>query len=386
MNEIEFSDQYSAIVDWLVKDGPRCNAVTDLLERFCLRVREAGIPLDRATVGVPLLHPIAQSSFVAWNTGEGASQRWFVWSPKNLEDLRASPIYVIYTEGTDVVIDLKDEADRARFPVGADLWEDGFCEYHAIALTFSDSSNKVFTAATKNENGFSDTQVASLRSLLPAFTLVFEGFVARKTAETLMETYVGQRAGLQVLDGQISRGDGSDIEAVIWFSDLRRFTELAAKLPENEMMDLLNRYFTTVTETIEENGGEVLKYIGDAVLAIFPVEEGIAKAVEKAEHAAITAINTHAAQKVDYEFGIGLHPGKVFYGNIGGGSRLDFTVIGAAVNLASRIEGLCGRLGEKLLVSEVFANHSNRSWKSTGAHELKGVAEPVEVFAIPNME
>jgi adenylate cyclase len=294
--------------------------------------------------------------------------------------MRASPIFPLYTDGRSTQIMLADEAARSRYPIGADLWAEGYTQYDALALRFSDDTFKALTVATRNEGGFGDSLVL-VEETLAALALVFEGFVARNTAQTLMETYVGKRAGLRVLDGEIARGDGSHIKAVIWFSDLRDFTRLSQAMDETQLLSILNGYFALVTNAIEENHGEVLKFIGDAMLAIFPHEGEVELAVARAEAAAFDALDKHRESEVSaVSFGIGLHPGEVFYGNIGGGTRLDFTVIGEAVNIASRITGLAGMLNEKLLVSEVLAGHSKRDWMSVGSHELKGVAEPMQVF------
>lgn len=375
------SDATAKIRQWLTYDGPRCSSLADMIEGFCHKLRSAGIPIERASVGAPLLHPVAQSSFVGWDLENGARQRWFVWTPDNLQDLHASPIYPIYTKGEDVHVDLTVPADRKRFPIGEELWQEGFTHYHAITLKFSDDSNKVFTAATRQTGGFSDKELGKLRSLLPLMTLVLEGFIARNTAQTLMETYVGKRAGLRVLDGQISRGDGANIDAVIWFSDLRGFTRLAQQGSAAETLELLNQYLMLVSEVIEANGGEILKFIGDAVLAIFPHGDDVSAAIAQAEAAAFSALTLHEDGEGRFEFGIALHTGSVFYGNIGGGTRLDFTVIGSAVNMASRIEGLCSQLDEPLLVSEGFAKLSARQWQTTGQHKLKGVDQLQAVFA-----
>ena len=370
----------TSIADWLISEGPICGSLAEMVEGFCRKLREAGIPIDRATMGAPLLHPIAQSSYVAWDVEKGSEQRWFYWTPQQMEVMRASPIYVVYTQGRDVLLDLAQASDRERFPIGADLWKERYQCYHALALRFSDGSHKVFTAASKSEGGFSDRQFATIKNLMPLLSVVYEGFIARNTAITLMETYVGKRAGLRVLDGQITKGDGSHIEAVIWFSDMRRFTELSSELNDRDMLELLNEYLETITASIEENGGEVLKYIGDAVLAIFPFESSIEAAVANAESAALAALEARREANSRFDFGVALHLGEVFYGNVGGGTRLDFTVIGEAVNQASRIEGLCNLLGERFLVSRQVASHSKRKWSSAGQHQLKGIRAPVEVF------
>ena len=368
------------ILSWLMRDGPRLASPAALLERFSEKLREAGLPVDRSTLGAPILHPVARSSFVFWERESGSEQRWFIYSPEQMKLLEASPIQQIYTRGEATSLHLALPEARGRYPIGQDLWGEGYHQYEALPLEFSDGTFKVLTLATKSPEGFDDTQMALVRATLPALTLVFEGHVARNTARTLMETYVGTRAGLRVLNGEIARGDGSPIDAVIWFSDLRGFTSLAQARSEADLLQLLNNYFGAVTDAVEAQSGEVLKFIGDAVLAIFTFDGDIQAAADRAETAAQQVLRGPSLES-GLSFGIALHPGRVFYGNIGGGTRLDFTVIGASVNLASRIEGLCAALDQPLLASADFVRASSLNWHSMGAHLLKGVADRVEVFA-----
>jgi adenylate cyclase len=374
------SDSASTIIEWLVREGPRGETPANLLEDYCTKLREHGVPVDRATLGAPLLHPIAQSSYVFWQVDSGASLRWFPWTRDALETMRASPIYPVYTQGKGATLHLANEDDRALFPIGKDLWDEGYAHYEALPLQFSDGTHKVLTLATRDGSGFSPEMLALVNRTLSALALVFEGYISRNTARTLMETYVGKRAGLRVLDGEIARGDGTHIDAVIFFADLRGFTQLSQESGSDRLLALLNDYFGLLTDAIETNGGEVLKFIGDALLAIFAHEGNLDDAVDRAETAALAAIAGHGDASAEFSFGIGLHPGTVFYGNIGGGTRLDFTVIGGAVNIASRIEALTATLGEPLLASKDLLRHSRRKWESLGTFELKGVGEPVEVF------
>ncbi|WP_422037126.1 adenylate/guanylate cyclase domain-containing protein [Roseibium sp.] len=368
------------IIRWLMVEGPRLETPSALLNGYSLKLREAGLQVDRSTLGAPILHPIAKSSYVFWDLETGPEQRWFVYTPDQMEMLKASPIHKIYTRGEATSLRLDLPGERSRYPIGEDLWAEGYFQYKALPLQFSDETFKVLTLATKSPGGFDGRAKALIDATLPALTLVFEGFIARNTARTLMETYVGTRAGLRVLDGEIARGDGSTIDAVIWFSDLRGFTSLAQSRSEDDLLKLLNDYFGTLTDAIEAHSGEVLKFIGDALLAVFPHQDDVGAAVARAEAAALQVSGTDRP-RTNYTFGIGLHPGSVFYGNVGGGNRLDFTVIGSSVNIASRIEGLCGALGETVLASGDFAAKSENSWRSVGPRELKGVADPLEIFA-----
>lgn len=368
---------------WLLTKGRGARDLAELLSGFCECLLQNGIPIDRATIGAPLLHPITQSSFASWSPEAGASQNTLIWTPDNQRRLRNSPILDVYENGRGEKFDLTVREDRERFAIMRELAEEGFCEYATFALPFSDGTFKIFTWATRNISGFSDEHIELLDATLPALSTIVETMSLRTTAETVLNTYVGRRAGKRVLDGDIHRGDGGRIPAVVLFSDVRGFTSLSARVTESELLQRLNVYFGLLNDRISENSGEVLKFIGDAVLAIFPYTRSAAEAVRRAERA-IEEIQISSQEKTwpeDLDFGIGLHLGDVFYGNVGGTDRLDFTVIGSAVNVASRIEGLCGSLSESVLVSRDIVDSSDRTYRDCGAHELKGVAAPVQVFA-----
>lgn len=375
--------QNKDIVDWLLT---RARGVSDLgamLEGLSHLLRDQGFPLDRATVGAPLLHPIAQSSFCLWDPQNGVRRNFLVWDDSGLEKLRNSPMYAIYSEGRDADWRLDCEAAVQRYSVGPELYHAGFTHYLALALPFSDGSHKAFTVQTRTEGGFTDDQVVRLKACVPAIAAAVEHHVQRALAETLMNTFVGERAGKRVLDGQVHRGDGEMIEAVIWMSDLRGFTRFAAERAPQDLLDAINQYFELVTEAITAQGGEVLKFIGDAVLGIFPVAGGGSDPIQAAETAAFAVVD--AKQDPDWprglDLGIGLHKGEVFYGNVGGRTRLDFTVIGQSVNLVSRVEALCRDFERPVLVTGAVARASHRSYEALGERRLKGFDHPVPIFA-----
>ena len=368
---------------WVLGPGRRRADPGAFLEGLCGQLRAAGLAVDRATIGAPLLHPIAQSSFAIWDAGKPLEKSWVRWDAEGLEKLRNSPIFALYHDAD--VVDWRVQDEPERYAVGAELAALGFTHYLGLALPFADGSNKAMTVQTKAVGGFDGDARDLVTALVPAVATVLEGHVQRRLGHTLMETYVGGRAGARVLNGQIARGDGDTLRAVIWMSDLRGFTNLAAALSPEDLLGRLNRYFGAVTRAVDEAGGEVLKFIGDAVLAVFPVGGEGRVAVANAE-AAVDAVLAAARADdwpADVAFGVGLHVGEVFYGNVGGETRLDFTVIGPAVNMVSRVEGLCGTLGEAVLVTAAFARLSDRGYRGRGEHMLKGIAGPVAVLA-PN--
>ena len=271
-----------------------------------------------------------------------------------------------------------------------ELRAEGATDYVAFPLVFSDGTYKSITLATRRTGGFTDEQVAALESTLRPVAMIFEIYAHKRSASNLLGTYLGRSTAPRVLAGEIQRGDGEQIEAVIWFSDLRGFTDLSARFTPRELVDVLDFYFEAMTEAVEERGGEVLKFIGDAVLAIFPFADeaearsAAAKALQAAEVALenLSKISeTNFARCVtELSVGISLHLGAVCYGNVGGRERLDFTVIGEAVNVGSRINGLTRDLGHPILASEDFVEYVDSPFTEVGVHTLKGVRQPQRVY------
>jgi adenylate cyclase len=258
-------------------------------------------------------------------------------------------------------------------------------EGRPVALTFM----------TDRPEGFSDADIGKFHRLIDHIAPIVEARVNHQLSTTLMDTYLGRIVGEQILSGRIKRGDGQQINAVLWFSDLRDFTGLNERLSADDLLELLNNYLQLVGDALKAHGGEILKFIGDGVMAYFPAEDALflPQVTGNALGAArrliddIEAANeARAAGGHDpVRFGIGLHVGPVTFGNIGTEDRLDFTVIGPAVNRASRLEGLTKALGVPVLASAEFNASSTVPMKSMGKHRLRGVPEPVEVFTLPEM-
>ena len=275
-----------------------------------------------------------------------------------------------------------------EFPILRDLAAAGATDYLLLALQLSGRGAGAVSITTDLDGGFSDDQVALLVGLGDALSCAFDVQLAHHVSRTLLSTYVGPSTGERVLAGQIRSGDVERIEAAIWFSDLRGFTALSTSVEPRVLVAWLNAYFDVLGQAIGAHGGEILKFIGDAVLAVFPVGgDGATGATQACQTAWQAALQAHAGlaalngARLDQGLpallhGIGLHLGEVAYGNIGTSTRLDFTVIGDAVNLASRLEGLCGRLGRRTIASERFADHVG-GLVALGTFELKGVGPAV---------
>jgi len=249
------------------------------------------------------------------------------------------------------------------------------------------------TCTTRQSGGFTDTQIAGIDAIIAPLARVAEIRMLRRMASMLLDTYVGRSPGERILAGHIRRGDIEEIHAAIWLSDMRGFTALADRIPPRQLIDLLNRYFDCQVPAILDHRAEVLKFMGDGLLAIFPIADDNSDAAEvccrtlaaarqvRTNVAALSA--TIAAESLDaLRFGLALHVGEVLYGNIGSGNRLDFTCIGPAVNLTARIEKLTGQLGRVVLASEDFARHCPQQFSAIGSFNLPGFGAPQSVFGV----
>jgi adenylate cyclase len=378
------------LLHWLLTDARRIAEPKAFLATLAERLLAHGIDVARLVTGVPILHPQVHSYSVRWDLGKGVSERFFRLTAESLPVLENSPVKIVYSGGGSVRCNPTTPPREGEFGILADLRRDGMTDYVALSIPFSDGSAKLLSVATTKPGGFTEAEMAALESITPGVGANLEVQALRLTARTLLDTYVGRQAGARVLEGAIKRGMGETIRAVIWLCDLRGFTVLSERLPRDALIELLNQYFGRMCAAIEDGGGEVLKFIGDALLGIFPITgEGAAAACSRASAAAekaqeaLGAFNAAqaAAGKPTIEYGIALHVGDVMYGNIGGENRLDFTVIGPAVNLAARIEGLCRELGRPVLLSEGFVTASGAAAEPLGVFPLKGLNKPQPVYA-----
>lgn len=380
------------LVNWLCEEARLETDRGAFIAAFAERLRSVGVPVDRLTTGIPILHPQIDTTSILWQVGKGAIERAWLMQPENYQMRANSPLHSAYFEGKGTRCRITSTPEPGEFGIIPDLREEGFTDYLVLPVPFADGSNKALTFGTKGPEGFGEDHVELLRALVPTLGVILELQTARRTAETLLTTYLGAQAGKRVLDGQIKRGDADAIHAVIWFSDLRGSTPLADSMAPEAFMALLNDYLECMATAVLEHGGEVLRFIGDAALGIFPIsaELPVQAACQEAVAAArdaiarMEAINASRREREEraVEFGVGLHLGDVLYGNIGARARLEFTVTGAAANEAARIEGLCKKLGQHLLLSEPVAHHLADETIDLGTHLLRGVGSEVRIFTV----
>jgi adenylate cyclase len=374
------------VVDWLIEGARPSRLPRDVLLDTCRRTVAAGLPLYRVGVFVRTLHPNLLGRAFVWKADKGAVE--MTESGHDLLESEAflkSPIRTVFADHVEVRRRLADATCPMDFPILEDLRREGATDFVAAPLRFVNGEVHAASFATRRTGGFRDDEFAALRRLIAPFTRMVEIYGNMQKARNILDAYLGASAGEKVLAGHIKRGDGQDINAVIWFCDLRDSTPLADSMTRREFLALLNDYFECVLDPVLERQGEVLRFIGDAALAIFPVGTNPVEACAQALAAARDAIARMAKLNEKREgkplaFGIALHLGDVLYGNIGTPTRIEFTVIGAAANEAARIESLCRQFEVSLLVSDRVVRHVDGNWKSLGRHKLRGVGEPMELF------
>ena len=375
------------IVDWLIGGARPATEPGEVLRLLCERIRQCGIPLDRLALFVRPLHPNVYARAYYWRHGAAEvemseEEHGFVGTDEQL----ASPIRVVQESRREIRRRLEDPAAPLDYPILEELRASGVTDYLIAPLEFVNGEVHVVSYATRSAGGFSDADLAALARIRPAFARLVEVFGLARKAANILDAYLGRQAGEKVLQGRIRRGDAERIHAVIWFCDLRDSTPLADAMGPEAFLALLNEYFECVLGPVLERDGHVLRFIGDAALAIFPVgsdpADAATRAVEAAREALTRMEKLNSNRQTPLRFGIGLHLGDVLYGNIGTRERIEFTVIGAAANEAARIEALCKTLGAPLVVSEQVARHTRHAWRSLGSQALRGVEKPVELLTL----
>ena len=396
---------------WLTQAGLAGIPEADIVAVFCDRCVAAGIPLGRAHVFIDTLHPVHEGRLFRWGYSPDESPV-IEYGRTSLEGLDASSPVSLDAQATDVwqrgpfynmvqtgaallrrrlTTDTKDE-----FALLPDWFAAGMTDYVGIITRFAAEGvigemDAVYSSwGTAAPEGFNDAQLAALEHIVPYLALAIKSVSLVRMTRTLMETYLGRDPGQRVLSGRIVRGIAERIDAVVWFSDLRGFTRITDTAPE-QVIPLLNEYSDVIVSAIHEHGGDVLKLIGDGTLAIFTAEDRT-QACNAALSAAIAARQGIAELKKRRtaedrpvtEMYLGLHVGKVFYGNVGSQERLDFTVLGPAVNEASRIAAMCRSVDQPVLMSAAFADVGGikRRLVSVGRYALRGVSHPQELFTI----
>jgi adenylate cyclase len=379
------------LIDWLIDGGRSATSPSRFMAECCERMVAAGLPLWRVGVFVRTLHPDIYGRNFVWKPGAEVEVGSVDFKILESPDFHSSPLIIVFQQGLEVRA-RADDPQSARFPIVNELCAEGVTDYIALPLFFTDGTTHASSWTTKQPGGFTDEQVAALHALITPLSRVIEIINWRRMAASLLDTYVGNRAGEKILGGQIRRGHTHTMNAAIWLSDLRGFTALSDRLPAETVVDILNHYFDCQVAAIRGHGGEVLKYMGDGLLAVFPIDEYVGDSqqvcchVLEAAHesrASVADLHYPIGDAVErFRFGVALHVGNVLYGNIGGGNRLDFTCIGPAVNLAARLEKIAGRLGRTVVASEGFAGICRGAWSELGEFPIAGFSKAERVYGL----
>ncbi|WP_281973538.1 adenylate/guanylate cyclase domain-containing protein [Ruegeria faecimaris] len=392
------------LINWLVTRGLEGAEKEELLDGYCTRLIELGVPLMRFHAAQSALHPVYGGTGYSWYQDTGGDYQKFEYSEETREDWMSSPLYAILHHDLDGVHErMVDQNEPSRYPLINELREAGATEYYAKGVNFdprSQTSKKavdgvLLSWASNAPDGFREQDLDLINTALPHLGLALKSASNARISKDLMRVYLGRDAGRRVLSGEIRRGSLQQIDAVIWNFDLEGFTSLSENLPGIEIIDMLNDYLAVAVGVVHDNGGNILKFMGDGLMAMFNVGE-----IEEDVQAALQAVpmlqdriaelnaQRESAGLPVANFTLALHAGEILYGNIGSETRLDFTVIGPAVNQAARIAGMHRSLGQRILISDDVARAaqpSDQDLISVGRYMLRGVAEPKELFTVYNV-
>ena len=401
----------SGCAEWLVERGLRGLSLAEQVDGFCRRLVDAGFEARRFNMSIGTLHPTHGAHSYVWRPDGIATE---LHARRRTDEQREaflrSPVHYLIRTREPALRRRLDGNGSLEFPVLEDLRALGMTEYAARVVSFNDAATLgamvvpahepeplrgiYFSCATDDLHGFDDDHLAQAAALLPYLALAVKARSTFDVARSLLQTYLGMDAGARVLTGEIDRHSVRNIDAVIWFCDLRGFSRIANRISRDELLEVLDEYLELMARPVIDNGGQILKFMGDGFLATFDLsqtraEDVCARALEGAEHVVRAVPSYNQARRNSnrhaLDVGVALHLGQVLYGNIGTPERLDFTVVGSAVNEASRIEGLCRPLGRNVLASRtVFdaAGDARRKLISLGFHALRGIREPQELFTI----
>ena len=400
--EGEFAGRGAPVIEadiprWILTEGRALLREAEFFDELCWRLVGQGVPLWRATLHIFTLHPEIRGFGCRWWRERRVTEEYVLThGSERSKDFLESPIRATVEHGTPARYRL-DQAP-IEFPLLAQLRAKGATDYAAAPLNpyfyrggTVPNRYPVATWATDRAGGFGEDDLALLEAMRPALAAVVESRAMRRIAKNLIQIYLGREVGQRIFYGQILRGQSERMRAVVMASDLRGFTRLSDRLPSQTVIRLLDDYFERVAAPVHQAGGEILKFVGDGVLAIFPTGDGgepeatrNGLAVAREIVARLETYNAacHRNGTAQIRAGIGLHLGDVMYGNVGAPDRLDFTAIGPTVNLACRLEGLTKRFDRPILASRAFAAACPVPLVSLGFQPVRGLVEPQELFGL----
>ncbi len=408
-DELPRGDQHSALIDdvsnWLAERSLDESPLEQVVEGCCLRLHGVGIPLSRANLAFRTLHPLFRSVSLTWNRGQDLEVTGHQHQTATNEAWMNSPLfYMLDKQVPKIRRRLTGDEALLDFPILEELRDKGATDYLTYMVRYGESAISDNVAdglniadgiigswATDRENGFTDGHIRALQRIEQRLAVVCKIKTRDQIVRNLLQAYLGKDAGEQVLKGQIQRGDVESIYSVVWYSDLRNSTKLADAMEPEKFLEVLNKYFECSAGAVLEHGGEVLRFVGDAVLAIFPIRDANKKTdacrhamcAAKTAQTRLTQMNEHRENdQPEIAFGLGLHVGEVLFGNIGVPERLEFSVIGPVANEVARLEDLTKQLGRTVVVSGEFAENVDIPWEHLGNHKLRGVGALRPIYAM----
>ncbi len=376
------SPTVASTIAWLTEGARTASQPQDVLEQLCNQLHAAGLDIDRCAVFVRTLHPNIMGRRFLWNHNEGVQVNEASYEVLERDTFLKSPVAAVQRTGGVIRLHLERQDCQTDYNVVESFRAEGFTDYIIYSLDFLNGQHHAISWSTRRAGGFDKDDITSLMAVREPLARIAEIYALTRTAGTLLDAYVGHGTGLRILDGQIRRGDIETIYAAILMADLRGFTAMSNERHPSDVIGTLNSYFDSLVPAIEAQGGEILKFIGDGLLAIFPITDDPRTTCDAALQAANEAQHQlHVDLEGTLRCGMALHLGDVLYGNIGSQSRLDFTAIGPAINLTARLEPLTRDLGYPILTSAAFAEACQRSLKACGSFQLRGFDSAIDVFS-----
>lgn len=376
---------------WLISRGRELGEGSAIVDGYARRLIDAGVPLSRANIAQRYANPLLVAWGVIW-TPENSTEYDVTHAMLNTASYVGSPFeYVLQNERPlhKSLVDLDRETEHLSY---LELADGGGTDLYANFLQYGDGSKHGCTYVSNDPSGFSDDHIQLIQSAAYGLAAAMEPVTMRRSTRSLLQTYIGDGPAAAVSGGTIQRGESKTIEAVVMFTDLRGFTAKTEMWSDSDLLGALNEYFDVVVHAVEKHGGDVLKFLGDGILSVFTIdgqataEIQCRNAVDAAGQAladlrALNKIRMEAG-KPDLSMGIGINSGSVSYGNIGSPGRLDFTVLGSAVNVASRVQDLCKTLDREVLATQPVASYCPERFTDEGAHLVRGIANEVQLFGL----
>ena len=382
------------VANWLMRSALAGDNLEDLIRGFCERLAAAGLPLFRIQLSFSVLHPLYRATGFTWRRGEGLiAESYRHVEGTQTDRFTLSPYYHLLSHKLDHLRRRIDVDGKPEFPIFAELKKMGITDYLAFVHSFDSQTGQGMLGswATDSAEGFDDETISALLNIQNQVAVAAKMAVLGKLADNMLTTYLGSDAGKRVLSGQIKRGDGETVRAALVMADMRNSTMLAEKHGRQIFIDTLNHFFDTIAAPFNRNGGQILSFIGDGFLAVYPCDRHKAEsqiacraalAAAQLAEARMAELNRERLAKGEWDigYGIGLHVGNVMFGNVGLNDRLTFSVFGGAVNEAQRLQTLTKKFKTNIVASHAFANYAGGEWNMLGSEKLIGVEKAVKVL------